>query len=284
MSRFAYRGNKSTTANTHLAKSQSIWYDCPWDSIMRGDVEGSAFYWDFTNLKRSTNINAAEAYWSQGLVVFGSDGAAIADPDALGGGATLSSDGDNEGVGIAQEGLPFQISQSHKTLWLEILLQTSTITDAKHGFVTGLIDAAAMSATVPIAAAGTLADENFVGFHRLEGDGDAIDTVFKADGQTQVTQDADAFTIAAATDFKLGLRFDPARDPYKQDDSESDTKYLVTWYKDGVPSSSQYQVTSTAGNPFPNDVRMSFFFALLNNTASTPGSTTIKKAWVAQLH
>jgi hypothetical protein len=281
MARFSYRGNRSSTANNFAGRSKSIWYDCNWDGIMRGDIEGTARFYDFSRFRLSSNINAAEANWDQGLVAFGDDGGSIAVLDALGGGVTIGSDGDNEGVSIGDQIFPFQISRSHDKLWFEVLLQTSTIADTKHGIFVGLIDAAALSATVPIAAAGTLADENFVGFHRLEGDGDKFDTVYKADGVTQVTVGADAATIVAATDIKLGIKFDPQIDPYIQA-ADSAKKYLVTFYADGVRLTSYYQVIAAAGTDFPNDVRLGFVAAVLNATATTPGTTTLKKAWIAQ--
>ena len=44
-----------------------------------------------------------------------------------------------------------------------------------------------------------------------------------------------------------------------------------------------YLVTSTAGNPFPNDIALGFAFAVLNATGTTPGTSTIKYVRMAQL-
>jgi len=260
------------TSNTDRKPSPAIWGDCPWRDINdpRSLVDGYARRWDFATFRTATNVNAAEAYWADGLKCFGSDGAAIAALDAQGGGITLSSDGDNEGVSLGQMVYPFQISRSTKKLWFECRLKTSTIADTKHGFFVGLIDSSALSATVPIASAGTLADENFVGWHRLEGDGDKVDAVYKADGVTQVTVEADAVTLAADTWVKLGMKWDP------------EDSYKLKFYADNLLIDS-YTMASADGTDFPNDVRLGFVFALLNATASTPGSTSLAWAQIAQV-
>jgi len=278
---FTYRGNRSTTANANSVRSGSVWYDIPFEEIRNGDIEGHALEIDFAKFKLSANVNASVAYWDQGLELYGSDGASLVTFDGVGGGVTFASDGDNEGVAFIQSVKPFLLARTVQPFAMEVLMQTSTITDTKHGWLIGLGDAMTLSATVPIAAAGTLADENFVGFHRLEGDGDAVDTVYKADTVTQVTVGADAFTIAAATDFKLAMRFDPLRDPYIQG-PDSTAKWLVSFYKDGVRHATTKQLPSAAGTDFPNDVKMGVLFALLNATGTTPGTTTLKKLWAAQ--
>jgi hypothetical protein len=261
-----------TVSNTSRLPSPAIWGDCPWASIREGVHDGIAWFEDFITFRLSTNVNAAEAHWSNGLKLFGSDGAPVASGDEVGGSIVVSSDGDNEGLGFGWWNYPIQISRAHKRMWFEIRLKTSTIADTKHGFFTGLIDASALSATVPIAAAGTLADENFVGFHRLEGDGDAVDTVYKADGVTQVTVGTDAVTLVADTYVKLGMKYSP---------EHPRGSYRLTFYKDNLILASSKEIPSAAGTDFPNDVRLGFVFALLNATATTPGNVEIDWARVA---
>jgi hypothetical protein len=257
------------------APSPSLWKDFRVQDLLRKAPGNDGLFvrYDFANFRTSTNINASEAYWCNGLKAYGSDGGAIAALAAQGGGITLSSDGDNEGVAIGSMVFPFQISRSHKKLAFEARIKTSTITDTKHGFFLGLIDPSALSATVPIAAAGTLADENFVGFHRLEGDGDYVDTVYKAATVTQVTVQSDAQVLVADTWIKLGFRYEP---------SGSKGKYYLRFYANGLPLTTAYQVASGSGTDFPNHVQLGFVFALLNATASTPGNTSIQWAQIAQ--
>mgnify|MGYP006052756233 FL=1 len=263
-----YSGNQgSNDVNDADSRySPFIWKDCPIRELKDGTVEGWIFEDDFCN---PHPVAAGAEGLAGDYYGFADTGGTVALADEVGGAVTLSSDGDNEGASLRMKGRPFQISRSHGKLWFECRLKTSTITDTKHGFFVGLTDSLTLSATVPIAAAGTLADENFVGFHRLEGDGDKVDCVYKADGVTQVTVEADAGTLVADTYIKLGMVYNP------------DT-YVLTFYVNGVAVDT-YTVVAAAGTDFPNDVRLGLVIAVLNATASTPGSTTIDKWRCAQL-
>jgi hypothetical protein len=257
------------------APSPSLWKDFRVQDLLRKAPGNDGLFvrYDFANFRTSTNINASEAYWCNGLKAYGSDGGAIAALAAQGGGITLSSDGDNEGVAIGSMVFPFQISRSHKKLAFEARIKTSTITDTKHGFFLGLGDSMTLSATVPIAAAGTLATTtNIVGFHRLEGDGDYVDAVYQANTVTPVTVEADSQVLVADTWIKLGMRYEP---------SGPEGRYYLRFFANGLRIAS-VQVASAAGTDFPNDVQLGFVFALLNATASTPGNTSIQWAQIAQ--
>jgi hypothetical protein len=247
------------TEDTTRLWCSSIWGDCPVEAIRAGDENGILVFDDF----EFGPIVAAGAEAATGLYKgFASTGGSVAAGDEWGGTLVLSSDGDNEGASFGMRNFPFQISRSHGKFWFECRIKTSTITDTKHGIFVGLIDNSTLSATVPIAADGTLADENFVGFHRLEGDGDYFDTVYKADGVTQVSVGADAIQIAADTYVKLGMKFDPRTNK-------------LTFYKNGVIAGATKTIPSAAGTDFPNDVRLGLVIAVLNATGTTPGETEI---------
>ncbi len=250
------------------------------DGIRMGAVDGILIEKFFQKgFKPSTNVNAAEAYWEDGWMVFGDNGFAITTVAgvAMAGGVSLGSDGDNEGGSVRHQFAPFKIARSKKSFAIEFVLETSTITDSKHGIFAGLIEDVAATATVPIAAAGTLADKNFVGFHRLEGDGDKFDFVYKADGVTQVTVLADAVTIVAATELRLGFRYDVAND------FDQSGKYWLRAWKNGRPvSGTEKQIPSADGTDFPNDIGLGIIFSVLNATASSPGTTTIKRVRAVQ--
>jgi hypothetical protein len=270
--------------NTSRAASPQIWggaYDpIPWESTRNGEVDGSTFFIDFDGFKTSANINAAEAYWDAGLKAFGDNGGFITAVDQIGGAVKLGSDGDNEGASIAQMEQPFQISRSYGNLSFEARIKASTIADTKNGFFIGLADSTALTATVPITAAGAIADLNIVGFHRLEGDGDQLDCIYKANGVTQVTVQTDALGVAplssalvADTYVKVGMRYYPNH--YQLG------KYWLAFFIDNIYVAG-VQVASADGTDFPNDVRLGFVFATLNATASTPGDNTIDWARVGQ--
>lgn len=266
-------------ANTASVYSGSIWGDCPVESLRNKSPNGPAgFLWEMNFDSGALLVEGAEAASGLGLQVFASTGAAavsVADTTEVGGGQRFGSDGDNEGAGIRTYATPCKINLNNGDLWFEARVLTSTISDTKHGFFLGLIEAIALSATIPLTAAGALADYNLVGFHRLEGDGDYVDAVYKADTVTAVTQQADAGPLVAATYTNLGLKFVSKRNMKKG------AGYLY-WYQDGAVVASKL-IPSTSGDDFPNDVFLGFCFAVLNATGSTPGYSSIKHARLAQL-
>lgn len=273
-----YKGNRRLTDDTDRGHSNALWSNCPILALKENPSLGVHGRIQFgpDGFRLSTNVNAAIAYWSNGFNLFGSDGFAVAAYDVDGGGITIGSDGDNEGGSLQLAGAPIQISQSHLPMWWELRGKTSSIADTKHGFIAGLGALASLSATVPIAAAGTLADFNFVGFHRLEGDGDMLDTVYKADGVTQVTVKADAATLVADTFFKIGMYYDPGIAYDIQDPNRSgQSRYNLKFFFNGRQLADIKAIPSAAGTDFPNDVRLAPFFGLLNATASTPGTCTL---------
>jgi len=214
----------------------------------------------------SSTVTEKNGPWSTFISQGGSITAASA--SVPGGGITVSADGDDEGV-VLTRWLPlFKIAYGGKPFWFEARVKSSTVANTKHGIFVGMINAITPSATVPIAADGTLADQNLVGFHRLEGDGDAIDTVYKANGVTQVTVKADAIALAADTYVKLGMYFDGT---------------TLFFFKDGVLLPDSKVIPSAAGTDFPNDVTLSPVFAVLNATGTDPGSATFQWVRVAQL-
>jgi hypothetical protein len=262
--------------------SPSIWDDCPVDEMKEDPARGVYLCYDFVKAPvLVTPTITTEAYYADGLKAFGSSGGTLLPGNILGGGGLIATEtDDNEGIGLATVNLPFKLSTTSGKFWFEARLKTNTVTDTRHGFVVGLWAQQTLSATVPIAAAGTLADNNFVGFHRLEADGDQIDTVYKADGQTQVIVDGDAISttagvhtaagsLAADTYIKLGMVFDPATSK-------------LAWYINGVKLPDTYTVTTTAGNPFPNDVQMGLCFAMLCASADD-AVVTIDHITAAQL-
>lgn len=252
------RGNLASE-NTKRGPSPNIWADCPPLEFFENPGLGFVFNDDFT--KQAVLVTptiTTQALYGGGYKAFGSSGGTIISNSELGGGLILTESDDNEGFSLATIALPFKIITTGGKLWFEARLKTNTIGDTEHGFFLGLVAQQTLSATVPIAAAGTLADNNFVGFHRLEGDGDQIDCVYKADGVTQVTVQADALTtpLVADTYIKLGMKFD-TYDNY------------LRFYANNLEIAKKL-IPSSAGTDFPNDVQLGLCLAALcasNNDA-----------------
>ena len=256
------QGSDLATSDTRKGPSPNLWYACPSpQELIEGPRYGYGNVWGpdrFLN-SRAFTVPTTEANFNE-YKGFSDTGGAMAIASAAGGGIILSSDDDNEGASIADVTLPFKIIRGGGSLWFEASVQTSTIADTKVGFVIGLWEQQTLSATVPIAAAGTLADANFVGFHRLEGDGDQIDIVYKANGVTQVSQ-TDAQTLVADTAMKLGFYYD-------------DASFVLTYFANGIKIGTPKTIPTAAGTDFPNDVLLGKCFAVLNAAGSSPGTVT----------
>ena len=270
-------GSNLGTANTNREPSQTIWGRVPIDQLVNGRANG--FYAldefvEFPYITTPTITTEAAIGGKLGYKAFGSSGGTLLSGGSQFGDVALVEATDNEGVGLATIALPVQIDRNNANFATEIRLKCSTIADTTAGVFFGLMGSQTLSATVPIAAAGTLADNNFVGFHRLEGDGDQFDAVYKANGVTQVTQLADAITslnspsgssaLVANTYIKLGMFFHAASS-------------VFTWYVNGIPCPTPKTVpssTTAAGTDFPNDVTMGFCLAQLL-AASSAFTTTV---------
>jgi len=266
-----YKGGSSGVTDTTRGPSVSVWSDCPVDDILTGFVDGVILFDDFLNGPRvAAGAEASYAGYGGGYRGFADTGGLVQDGGEWGGTLNLSSDGDNEGASFRTSVAPFQIARGQGKLWFECRIKTSDISDTKHGIFVGLMADNALTATVPITAAGAIADVNIVGFHRLEGDGDQFDTIYKADGVTQVTVGSDAASVAADTYVKLGMIFDPKNNQ-------------LSFWRNGVKLANTYTVVAAAGTDFPNDVRLGLVVAVLNATASSPGSAEIDWWRCAQL-
>lgn len=253
----------SSVADTSRGPCNSIWADCPIAEIFTGVVDGVFLHDDFLNGPRvAAGAEASYAGQGGGYRGFADTGGLVADGGEIGGTLVLSSDGDNEGASFRTGCAPFQIARSQGKFWFEARVKTSDISDTKHGLFVGLMADNALTATVPITAVGAIADVNIVGFHRLEGDGDFMDTVYKADGVTQVSLQTDAVPLTADTYVKIGMKFDPSNN-------------LLTFYRNGVKLGTTYTLPSAAGTDFPNDVRLGLVIAVLNATATSPGNSEI---------
>lgn len=278
----------SRNVDANYFPSPRLWASCPWQDILEGkasDNRGFAFDYRFNNFPGG--VDGAEASAGEYWRVFRSTGATVAIFDDDGGGATFGSDGDNEGAGLRLNGAPFQIDLGMGAFWMEWCFRTSTVADTKHGFAFGLQSATEITATSPITAAGAMADVNQIVIRRDEADGDQLDTAYKADGVTAVTVKADCLTglihgggtlpsaLVADTVTRGGFRYTPTG--HKKGD------HYFSYWINGIELPDGKVIPSADGTDFPNDVRLTPFFALINATATTPGTTTLLWMRAAQL-
>ena len=244
--------------DTNRGPSPIIWGDCPWLEIEAQVGQGNggySFFDDFVNAPdHLTNVIHGAAQVGK-YQVFTSDGsAAVGNVSAAGGALFMNSVESNKGASVRTGGAAFNLATLSKKLWFEARVKVGSVADTKNGVFLGLYDDTAMSATVPIAADGTLAANTYVGFHRLEADGDQFDLVH-GDGSTATTLAADAITLAEDTYVKVGMVF------------ESDT---ITFYKDGTALSDTLSVGATE---YPDAETVNPTIAILGAATEATGVT-----------
>jgi hypothetical protein len=107
-------------------------------------------------------------------------------------------------------GEPFVISDTaaeSRDLVFECCFRAANITVSKGGFFIGLMEGGL--ATDTIADAGTLADKDFIGLFKPEGNTSGVDLVYNKAGAGGVTTHVDDWkTIAALTWYNFGFRYD----------------------------------------------------------------------------
>ena len=256
-----YRGNLGSP-QTDRYRSPGIWHNVNVAVLQENPTFGTYMFDDFRWAPvLTTPTITTEALYARGYKAFGSAGGTIV-PAALsrGGGLTFTETDDNQGFSLATIARPFRIARTYGRFAFECRLKVNNITDLDTNLFVGLGDSMTLSATVPITATGTLADENLVGHFRTEADGDQFDTVYKADGVTAVTVGSDVLTtgnnttaaLVADTYIKLGMKFEPF--------GVHGANYL-TFYVNGIELADKKQIPSAAGTDFPNDVDLGFVIA-----------------------
>jgi len=255
----AIRSNKGSAAGAGL--SPAIWDDCPMVGIMCDPTIGWMISDDFTDVGLSGTITTIISQAGTGrYLVFGGTGASIAPDNALGGGLTLSLTDKDQAVSIVTKQNPFQITSGAGDLWFEARVKFSTVTTNEQAWFVGLSSIITQSATVPLTAAGALADVNLVGFHKPEANTTAFDASYKANGVDAVEVNSDIGTLAVNTYVKLGMKF-------------STSNNRLEFYVNGVRQAAGVTVPNATGDLFPADVLMAPTFALLAATDDTETGT-----------
>jgi hypothetical protein len=247
----------SFTANTTRYPSPAIWDHIEALDERPGRVVG--LFDEFVDA--AFTVPTTEGNFGR-YKAFSSSGATITVLDEAGTGITITEATADESVCIATRGLPFQIINTGGMLAFEARIKTSSVANTAHNTIVGLMDARTLIVGDPLTVAGALISTlNFVGFQRLEADGDAMDTTFQENGETQVVVEADAAVLAADTFIKVGMLFEPQ-------------KKLLTFFVNGVPRATTKTISDTAGDAFPNDVRLGMVFCHMA-AATSPGTQSI---------
>lgn len=264
--------------DTDYKPSNTIWGKMGWNSIREGVINAAWIDDNFASFNKTPPTTEGNWAAGAGYSVFTSTGGFI-NPIALTAatlngvpttGINLGSDGDDEGASLRTTAIPFALNRANNRFAFECMIKKSTLTTANMNFFVGLMGNSALTATVPITAAGALADVNLCGFFCPESGTSGVNTVYKADGVTAVTVGTGEAVLVADTWTKLGMLLVPSGDRVSGG-------YVLSFYQDGARlASTKVLPTSGSGTDFPNDVGMGLVCAHLNATGTTPPTTSLR--------
>jgi hypothetical protein len=281
-----------SAADTGRLPSTALWAGMP--------EEGTYFFEDFLPAPRGPDASAAAVTGSYGdFAMYAYQGATITDAAEEGGAVILQSDGDNEGVALKSAANGFRITTTstlalNQKLAFEARIKTSTVAATKSDIFVGLssaLPAAAVPITVTDDALATT--QHLIGFHRR---GTAAPTEFQAcyllsggsvvypTNLTTLIASVTGTAAVADTYYKLGFLFDPDA-PVERIVSASTgqtagtyARPLIKFFVNGVPAGAFLTTVNVQGAAFPTGF-MAPSIAILNQTASTPGTLTVD--WIA---
>jgi hypothetical protein len=254
--------------------SPEIWHDCPVLEFIENPGKGIHVFEDWRDVPvLVTPTITTAANYGNGWQAFGSAGGTIVKARIEGGGGLVFTEtDDDQGLVLQYIQSPFKIDRGKGDFFWECRFKIGTITNNDSGIFAGMIEPVTPSAIVPIAADGTLADQNLVGFHRLEADGDQLDTVYKANGVTQVTVESDvldttntdAGALVADTYINVGMKF-------RNKDN------TLRFYVNNCELPTVKEIPDGDGTDFPNDVLLSPTLALL---CGSNNDSVLTAAWM----
>ena len=246
-------------ANTDawLGSSAAIWGDCPLEAIRNGRVGGIIIEDDFES---TLSISAGAGDTLAGYLAYGDTGVTMAAQAGVAGGVIecAGNDADND-EGVLSTGSPaFMISDAApKKLWYEARIKKASIADNACALFNGL--AWDHGAGVSVAKTLCLTDDDanlgafsYLGFHVDQANGDAMDFVYRAEGQAQTVKIAGVHVPVADTYVKVGFVYDPQADDAKK----------IKVFINNVEQSTYVTATNIATATFPDAEPMGMAWAV----------------------
>ena len=231
--------------NSDRGPSPIIWADLPRD-IQDPNV-GFELFDDFTNFSKHISDQDTQQYAS-----YIDTGVTITQLAGVVGGQVqvAGNDADNDEGILCTHGPLAQVSDTagdDRKLWFEARIKKASVADDGVGFFVGL--AFDHGSSVPLSGVealvnntGALGAFSFLGFHVDNDDADALNFVYKAEGQAQVDAIAGVQALAADTFYKVGFAFDP----------KAETAKRIKVYVDGTEQTTYVTGTNIAAATFPD--------------------------------
>ena len=226
---------------------------------------------DFIQHRIHANAQASGGYYTYqdtGVLISSLTGPADLD-DAIGVFRISGNDADNDEGHIQFTSEVFNCDNATGNtakILFETRIKKSTVADNGVAFFAGLINGP-VAADHLIDDTGVLGDFAAIGFRLLQDNGEELDTVYKAAGQTQAEVQANCATIVANTWVNLGFAYRPAADDNNK----------ITFYVNGAPQTTKVTKTNMDAATFPEGEELHFLAGIKNSSGA---ANTLDIDWV----
>lgn len=250
--------------------SPNIWGDCPIEAIVNGTIPGRFFQDDFVGVVPNTSAGAGATtgLGTAGYFIYGDTGVTVKAQAGVEEGVleVAGNDADNDESVVSTGSPSFIISDTagdDKKLWFEARVKKASVADNACGTFVGLgwdhgngvSVAKTLCLTDDDAALGAF---SFIGFHVDQANGDAMDFVYKANGQSAVVKIAAVEVPVADTFTKVGFVYYP--------DNPAAKKIKV--FINNVEQTTYVTATNIATATFPDAEPMAMVWAAKVGTAA----------------
>lgn len=181
---------QNRTALTERLPSPAIWANCPVLEILERPGSGVHFFDDFLNLSQHVSdqsVQTYDSYIDTGVTIKQLAGVDYGVAEMAG------NDADNDEGVLSGHGPIVNIQDvgASGKLWFECRWKKASVSDNAHAAFMGLAfdhgDGVSIAKTLALTDDdGALGAFSYLGFHVDQADGDALDFVYKAEGQSAV--------------------------------------------------------------------------------------------------
>lgn len=201
--------------------SPNIWGDCPIEAIVNGTIPGRVFQDDFAGVVPNTSAGAGATagLGTAGYFLYGDTGVTVKAQAGVEEGVleVAGNDADNDESVLSTGSPSFMVSDTAadaKKLWFEARVKKASVADNACAVFIGLAwdhgDGVSVAKTLCLTDDdANLGAFSFLGFHVDQANGDAMDFVYKAEGQAQTVLIAGVEVPVADTFSKVGFVYDP---------------------------------------------------------------------------
>ena len=259
--------------------SPAIWGDV--SKVAQDEIMGKSILFrdDFAAVTNHASAQASGGYFTYqdtGVVITGQN--TISDiANELGVLEVSGNDADNdEGHTQFGHGNMWHISNAGGNTGMvlfEARIATSTIADNGIALFVGLGQGNVGADYLVDDTGALIATRGFIGFQRLQDDGDKMDTTYQAASQTQQVVLANAVTLVADTYVKLGFKYDP---------HAVDVAKKIEFFVDGVKSNTAVSETDIDAATFPESEPLQPMILTKTGTASLTDTVSVDWVYAAQ--